>query len=153
MDFRGGCFKIWNPAKCAMEFNRILKLRTSKKIAAVSTRSALLFNVFFFFLDAFTHLYKRVHPFIGPLNFFVFRYVEEGVLGNNNIGINKFTTNFLWLLTFGQVVELPQRFLKSRYYGDFFQKWSPTCDFLKNFQGIFYIKLKAIFINGISFEN
>ena len=37
---------------------------------------------------------------------------------------------------------------KSHYYGDFFQKWSPTCDFLKNLQGIFYIKFKAIFLMG-----
>jgi len=57
------------------------------------------------------------------------------------------------VLNFGQVGELPQQFSKSQYYGDFFQKWSPTCDFLKNLQGIFYIKLKAFFFNGISFEN
>ena len=41
-----------------------------------------------------------------------------------------------------------QEFSKSHYYGDFFQKWSPTCDFLKNLQGIFNIKLKAIFLIG-----
>ena len=41
-----------------------------------------------------------------------------------------------------------QKFSKSQYYGDFFQKCSPTCDFLKNFQGIYYIKLEAIFLMG-----
>ena len=86
------------------------------------------------------------------LIFFVFRYVEGGVLGNNNIGIKKCTTNFLWVLNFGQVGELPQQFSKSHYYGDFFQKWSPTCDFLKKKRD-FHVKLKANFFNGISFEN
>ena len=81
----------------------------------------------------------------GSLNFFVFGYVEGGVLGYNNIGIKKCRTTFLWVLNFGQVGELPQQFSKSNYYGDFFQKWSPTCDFLKNLHGIFRIKLKAIF--------
>ena len=47
------------------------------------------------------------------LIFFVFRYVEGGVLGNNNIGIKKCTTTFLWVLNFGQVGELPQQFSKS----------------------------------------
>ena len=40
------------------------------------------------------------------LNFFIFRYVEGGVLGNNYIGIKKCTT-FLWVLNLGQVGELP----------------------------------------------
>ena len=71
----------------------------------------------------------------GPLNFFIFGYVKEWVIGNNNIGIKKCTTNFLWVLNFGQVGKLPQQFSKSHYYGDFFQKWSPTCDFLKNLMG------------------
>ena len=65
--------------------------------------------------------------FFWSLNLFIFGYVKGGVLGNNNIGIKKCTTTFLWVLNFGQVGELPQRFLKSAYYGDFFQKWSPTC--------------------------
>ena len=38
----------------------------------------------------------------GPLNLFIFRYVKGGVLGNNNIGIKKYTT-FLWVLNLGQV--------------------------------------------------
>ena len=46
--------------------------------------------------------------------------LKRGVLGNNNIGIKKCTTNFLWVLNFGQVGELPQQFSKSQYYGDFF---------------------------------
>jgi len=39
----------------------------------------------------------------GPLNFFIFWYVEEGVLGNNYISIKKCTTTFLWVLNLGQV--------------------------------------------------
>ena len=39
----------------------------------------------------------------GTLNFFIFAYVKGGVRGNNNIGIKKCTTNFLWVLNFGQV--------------------------------------------------
>ena len=62
----------------------------------------------------------------GPLILFNLRYIKGGVRGNNNIGIKKCTTNFLWVLNFGQVGELPQQFSKSQYYGDFFQKWSPT---------------------------
>ena len=44
------------------------------------------------------------------LIFFVFRYVEGGVLGNNNIGIKKCTTTFLWVLNFGQVGEILENF-------------------------------------------
>ena len=32
----------------------------------------------------------------GPLIFFIFRYVGERVLGNNNISIKKCRTTFLW---------------------------------------------------------
>ena len=39
----------------------------------------------------------------GPLNFFIFGYVEGGVLGNNYISIKKCTTTFLWVLNLGQV--------------------------------------------------
>ena len=39
----------------------------------------------------------------GPLIFFNLRYIKGGVRGNNNIGIKKCTTNFLWVLNFGQV--------------------------------------------------
>ena len=98
----------------------------------------------------------------GPLNFFIFRYIKDGVLGNNNISIKKCTTTFLWVLNLGQVGELPHRFSKSDYYGDFFQKWSLTCrsykvflrsnfkvDFLfrKKFRRISFLKLKANWIN------
>ena len=39
----------------------------------------------------------------GPLILFNLRYSKGGVRGNNNIGIKKCTTNFLWVLNFGQV--------------------------------------------------
>ena len=48
----------------------------------------------------------------GPLFFFNFRYVEGGVMGNNNIGIKKCRTNFLWVLYFGEVGEIFKNFQK-----------------------------------------
>ena len=89
--------------------------------------------------------------------FFVFRYIEGGVLGNNNICIKKCTTNFLWVLNFGQVWELPQQFSKSHYYGDFlknglksnflekFYKRFPCKKWRKFFIGDFHGKLKVKF--------
>ena len=56
------------------------------------------------------------------LIFFVFRYVEGGVLGNNNIGIKKCTTTFLWVLNFGQVGEIFK----------IFQNHTTTVTFFKN---------------------
>ena len=46
----------------------------------------------------------------GPLNFFNLRYIKEEVRGNNNIGIKKCTTIFLWVLNFGQVGEIFKNF-------------------------------------------
>ena len=71
--------------------------------------------------------WKWSESIFGPLFFFNFRYIKVEVWGNNNIDIKKCTTIFLWVLNLGQVGELPQRFSKSHHYGDFFQKWSPTC--------------------------
>ena len=48
----------------------------------------------------------------GPLIFFNLRYIKGGVRGNNNIGIKKCTTNFLWVLNFGQVGEIFKNFQK-----------------------------------------
>ena len=45
----------------------------------------------------------KVKSIFGPLNLFIFGYVKGGVLGNNNIGIKKCTTTFLWVLNLGQV--------------------------------------------------
>ena len=53
---------------------------------------------------------KKSEVIFWSLIFFVFRYVEGGVLGNNNIGIKKCTTNFLWVLNFGQVGEILENF-------------------------------------------
>ena len=46
----------------------------------------------------------------GPLIFFNFRYIKVGVWGNNNIGIKKCTTIFLWVLNLGQVGEILEIF-------------------------------------------
>ena len=47
---------------------------------------------------------------LGPLNLFIFGYVEGEVLGNNNIGIKKCTTSFIWVLNLGQVREILKNF-------------------------------------------
>ena len=36
--------------------------------------------------------------------------LKGGVLGNNNIGIKKCTTTFLWVLNLGQVGEILENF-------------------------------------------
>merc|ERR1711954_302383 len=86
----------------------------------------------------------------GPLIFFVFRYVEGGILGNNNIGIKKCTTTFLWVLNFGQVGEIFKNF----------QNHSTTVTFSKNglqlvifekFTRDFPYKIEGDFFKGISF--
>ena len=58
----------------------------------------------------------------GPLIFFNLRYIKGGVRGNNNIGIKKCTTNFLWVLNFGQVGEIFKNF----------QNHTTTVTFFKN---------------------
>ena len=58
----------------------------------------------------------------GPLIFFNFRYIKGGVKGNNNIGIKKCTTNFLWVLNFGEVGEIFKNF----------QNHTTTVTFFKN---------------------
>ena len=52
----------------------------------------------------------EIESIFGPLIFFNLRYIKGGVLGNNNIGIKKCTTNFLWVLNFGQVGEIFKNF-------------------------------------------
>ena len=46
----------------------------------------------------------------GPLNLFNLRYIKGEVRGNNNIGIKKCTTIFLWVLNLGQVGEILENF-------------------------------------------
>ena len=48
----------------------------------------------------------------GPLNLFNLRYIKGGVRGNNNIGIKKCTTIFLWVLNLGQVGKIFKNFQK-----------------------------------------
>ena len=69
------------------------------------------------------------------LNFFIFRYVEGGVLGNNYISIKKCTTTFLWVLNFGQVGEILENFQKHPL-GESFWKMVSKVIFWKNYKGI-----------------
>ena len=52
----------------------------------------------------------KVKSIFGPLNLFNLRYIKEGVRGNDNIGIKKCTTIFLWVLNLGQVGEILENF-------------------------------------------
>ena len=65
---------------------------------------------------------KWSESIFGPLIFFNLRYIKGGVRGNNNIGIKKCTTNFLWVLNFGQVGEIFKNF----------QNHTTTVTFFKN---------------------
>ena len=66
--------------------------------------------------------WKKSESIFGPLIFFNLRYIKGGVGGNNNIGIKKCTTNFLWVLNFGQVGEIFKNF----------QNHTTTVTFFKN---------------------
>ena len=55
---------------------------------------------------------SKSDAFFWSLNFFIFRYVEGWVLGNNYISIKKCTTTFLWVLNFGEVGEILENFQK-----------------------------------------
>ena len=56
--------------------------------------------------------WKKSESIFGPLNLFNLRYIKEGVRGNNNIGIKKCRTIFLWVLNLGQVGKIFKNFQK-----------------------------------------
>merc|ERR1712102_7122 len=68
----------------------------------------------------------------GPLNLFIFGYVEGGVLGNNYISIKKCTTTFLWVLNLGQVGG----------HQNFFQNLNTGMIFLKMVSNLLILRLK-----------
>ena len=73
---------------------------------------------------------KWSESIFGPLNLFNLRYIKEGVRGNNNIGIKKCTTIFLWVLNLGQVGEILENFQKHPL-GEGFRKIFPKVWFWK----------------------
>ena len=81
----------------------------------------------------------------GPLNLFNLRYIKEGVRGNNNIGIKKCTTIFLWVLNLGQVGKI-SRIFKNTLLESVFEKYSKKCDFGKKSKGISLEKMKIFFL-------
>ena len=88
----------------------------------------------------------------GPLFFFNFRYIKVGVWGNNNIGIKKCTTIFLWVLNFGQVGGR-RIFFQNHTAGMIFSKMVSNLSIL---EGIFETKFRGRFFfrkffKGISF--
>ena len=104
---------------------------------------------------------KKVKSIFGPLNFFVFRYVEGGVLGNNYISIKKCRTTFLWEWSSTQVGGRKKNFQNlttgmifskmvsnlSVLEGIFETKFQGPFFFRQNFKGISYVKLKASWKN------
>ena len=96
----------------------------------------------------------RSESIFGPLNFFVFRYVEGGVLGNNYISIKKCRTTFLWEWSSTQVGGRQKNFQNlttgmifskmvsnlSVLEGIFETKFQGWFFFRKNFKGISHIK-------------
>ena len=53
---------------------------------------------------------KKSESIFGRLIFFNLSYIKGGVRGNNNTGIKKCTTIFLWVLNLGQVGEILENF-------------------------------------------
>ena len=88
----------------------------------------------------------------GPLNFFNLRYIKGGVRGNNNIGIKKCTTIFLWVLNFGQVGEIFKNFQNHTTTVTFFKNGLQLVIFEKFTKDCLY-KIEGDFFYGISFEN
>ena len=80
----------------------------------------------------------------GPLNFFKLRYIKGGVRGNNNIGIKKCTTIFLWVLNLEQVGGR-RRFFQNLTTGMIFSKMVSNLSVL---EGIFETKFQGRFFFG-----
>ena len=72
----------------------------------------------------------------GPLIFFNLRYIKRGLRGNNNIGIKKCTTNFLWVLNFGEVGEIFKNF----------QNHTTTVTFFKNGLQLVFLKVNEFLV-------
>ena len=84
----------------------------------------------------------------GPLIFFNLRYIKGGVRGNNNIGIKKCTTNFLWVLNFGEVGEILENFQKHPL-GESFWKIFQKVWFCEKIIRDFPVKNEEIFFRKI----
>ena len=85
----------------------------------------------------------------GPLFFFNFRYIKVGVWGNNNIGIKKCTTIFLWVLNLGQVGGR-QIFFQNHTTTVTFWKMVSNLIFWKILKEIYLEKVKNIFLKRFS---
>ena len=85
---------------------------------------------------------------ISELFFFNLRYIKGGVRGNNNIGIKKCTTIFLWVLNFGEVGEILENFQKHPL-GESFWKIFSKVWFWKNFTKDFPVKNEEFFFSKI----
>ena len=81
----------------------------------------------------------------GPLNLFNLRYIKEGVRGNNNIGIKKCTTIFLWVLNLGQVGEIFKNFQKHPLGEGFWKKIRKSVILEKKVKGFPWKKWRFFF--------
>merc|ERR1712122_92664 len=88
---------------------------------------------------------KKVKSIFGPLNLFILGYVKGGFLGNNNIGIKKCTTTFLWVLNLGQVGGR-RKFFQNLNTGMIFSKMVSNLSVL---EGIFETKFQVYFFSEI----
>ena len=136
--FNGISFENWRRSQKKIKGISFVKFypRASLARAAFTLNLSLIPAIDLFFPCLWSEVKwseSESESIFGPLIFFNLRYIKGGVRGNNNIGIKKCTTNFLWVLNFGQVGELPHQFSKSPYYGDFFQK-----DFPYKIEGDFF---------------
>merc|ERR1712115_73539 len=81
---------------------------------------------------------EKSESIFGPLIFFNLRYIKGGVGGNNKIGIKKCTTNFLWVLNFGEVGEIFKNFQNHTTTVTFFKNGLQLVIFLKKVKGFPY---------------
>ena len=73
----------------------------------------------------------------GSLIFFTLRYIKGGVGANNNIGIKKCTTIFLWEWSSRQVGVLPEEFSKTPCAESFWKNGSQLQKFFSVQEGNF----------------
>ena len=84
-------------------------------------------------------------PFLVLYFFFNLRYIKGGVRGNNNIGIKKCATNFLWVLNLRQVGGR-RKFFQNHTTTVTFWKMVSKVIFWKNFTRDFPVKNEDNFL-------
>ena len=91
---------------------------------------------------------EKSESIFGPLNFLILRYMKGEVRGNNNMGIKRCATNFLWVLNLRQVGEILENFQKHPL-GESFWKIFSKVWFWKIFTRDFPVKNEENFFRKI----